>query len=69
MEPTTLLVVKLEAQQWNIVLAGMNELPIKTGLAVFQMVMQQLQAQEPSTNGLDTHPPMTSYEVSSHDPV
>jgi hypothetical protein len=52
------LVVKLEARQWNVLLAGLGELPYKMSAAVMQAVMEQLQAsQGPPLNGIDQHPP------------
>lgn len=52
-EPTALLVVKLEAQQWNIVMAGLGELQFKTSAPLVQALMEQLQAQTVG-NGVDT---------------
>ena len=47
-EATTLLVVKLEAQQWNVVMAAMGELPYKHSAPVVAALMEQLQAQTPA---------------------
>jgi hypothetical protein len=60
--PTTLLVVKLEAQQWNVVIAGLNELPLKHSMQVFQILIEQLQGQAPPANGIDHHPPLAQGE-------
>ena len=49
MEPNTLLVVKLEVQQWNVILAGLGELPLKYSLPVHAVLMEQLQAPQAST--------------------
>jgi hypothetical protein len=63
-EATTLLVVKLEAQQWNVVMAALGELPYKHSAPLVQAVMEQLQQQAPAGNGVDhtiNHPGQQPY--------
>jgi hypothetical protein len=67
-DPTTVFVVKLEAQQWQIVMAGLGELPLKHSGALVQVIMAQFEAQVPQGNGVDAHPPM-SFTEDKHDAV
>jgi hypothetical protein len=55
MSDLPLLVVRLDPNQWNIVLAGLDELPRKHSGPVFATVIEQLQAQTPhqASNGVD----------------
>jgi hypothetical protein len=48
MEPNTLLVVKLEVQQWNIVLAGVGKLPYEIVASLVPLILEQLQAPQAS---------------------
>lgn len=38
--------VALDPQEWNIVLAGLGELPLKISRNLFEKLMRELQAQE-----------------------
>ncbi len=68
--PNTVLIVKLEVQQWNLVLAGVSELKIKDALVLWQILTEQLQGQTTATvpvgNGVDAHPPA---EFATGDPL
>jgi hypothetical protein len=52
--PTTLLVVKLELQQWNVVLAGLSEQKLKDILPLWQVLTEQLAGQ---TQALENNRP------------
>lgn len=43
MPPTTLLLVTLEAQEWNVVFAGLQELPMRLSRQVFDKILAQVQ--------------------------
>ena len=43
--PNTMLRVTLEAQEWNIVFAGLGELQLKLSRPVFDKVMEQVQTE------------------------
>ena len=45
--PTALLTAVLEAQEWNIVIAGLHELPMKLTRTIYDKLMYQLQHMEP----------------------
>lgn len=45
LDPSFPINVKLSAQEWNIVLAGLNELPHRVSRLVFDNIGQQLQQQ------------------------
>jgi hypothetical protein len=68
--PDALLVVKLEAQQWNVVMAGVAELKLKDALSLWQVMTEQLQSQLQSqasvANGLDRH---STFQEPAHDQI
>lgn len=59
--PDTVLAAKLEAQQWNVVIAGLGELPHKLAGPIEKLLLDQLQPPPEQTipagsNGVDKHP-------------
>jgi hypothetical protein len=57
LEPTAVLTAKLEAQQWQVVFAGLGELQHKFAAPVERLLLAQLQPPPSSvSNGVDTAP-------------
>jgi len=56
----TLLAVTLQAQQWNVIFAGLGELQHKVSAPIVSAMMEQIQAQTVAlatkSNGVDKHP-------------
>lgn len=45
MDPNTLCNLELTAAEWNVVGAGLMELPMKTAAPIFEKIRQQVAAQ------------------------
>jgi len=43
LHPNAVIDLNLEAREWDVVLAGLAELPLKTSRPVFDRLMEQLQ--------------------------
>ena len=67
--PETVLTVKLQAQQWNVVIAGLDELPHKISAGVMKLLLEQFQTPQPTypagANGID----MRASAQADYDPV
>jgi hypothetical protein len=66
--PNTVIMVKLEAQQWNVVLGALADAPYKVAAPLIQAMIEQFQSQtmgEGVGNGLDIHPPPVPQEALS----
>ena len=59
LQPDQPLTATLTAQQWNVVLAALGEMPAKHSMTVIQSLLRQMPIEEPPPqqrgNGVDDH--------------